>query len=209
MNWTNILSIEWVLPIGIRLDVGPILFGLIALSFLVWWSKWFPKIWGDIEVEAVINFPHIGNVKIKRNHEVARIAHQTWVELQTRKAALPFDEDHDIIAEVYDSWYAIFGEVRRLIKSVPAEYIQNNKDTEKLVNLMVAVLNDGLRPHLTCWQARFRMWYDAQESKGKSPQEIQRHFQDYQALVTDLKRVNVEMQKYADFLKLIAHGNRT
>ena len=38
--------------------------------------------------------------------EVARIAHQAWAELVTRKAGIQVDDD-DVIVEVYDSWYRL------------------------------------------------------------------------------------------------------
>ena len=42
-------------------------------------------------------------VKLKANIEDKKIAHKIWTELITRKAALPFERDKDVITEVYDS----------------------------------------------------------------------------------------------------------
>lgn len=61
-----------------------------------------------------------------------------------------------------------------------------------------------MRPHLTRWQAAFRRWYGQalvdEANKGKSPQEIQRGFPEYDELVADLKRANETLQGYRDTL---------
>ena len=57
--------------------------------------------------------------KVKRNTENLFIANRIYLELVTRKAALPFDEDNDVIVEVYDSWYTLFSTIREEIKNVP------------------------------------------------------------------------------------------
>jgi hypothetical protein len=100
---------------------------------------------------------------LKRTHEVVRVAHEAWAEIITRKAALPFDEDNDLVVDIYSSWYELFKELRALIRTIPAEQMQgDSKDAQsarELVQLLEEVLNRGLRPHLTRFQSRFRPWY--------------------------------------------------
>lgn len=153
---------------------------------------------------------NLGKVKVRPDHENVRIAYQAWVELTTRKAALPFDEEHDVIAEVYASWYTLFGTIRELIKSVPAHRLRHCEDTKKLVDTLSRVLNDGLRPHLTRWRPHFKRWYDQQCSSdacvNRRPQDIEKDFPQYQELVTDLKKVNEGLREYAAFLRRVADG---
>jgi hypothetical protein len=136
--------------------------------------------------------------------ETRRVAYQAWVECLTRKVGLPFEEDKDVIVEVYDSWYKLFSILRELAKSVPPERLRDGGDAEKLVVVLMAALNQGLRPHLTNWQARFRRWYgkacELAENSGRSPQQIQRTYPQYNELVTDLKAVNGEFVKFAERL---------
>jgi hypothetical protein len=47
--------------------------------------------------------------------ETRRIAHQAWVEIKSRKVGLPFEEGLDVIVEVYNSWYQLFGVLRDLV----------------------------------------------------------------------------------------------
>ena len=111
-------------------------------------------------------------VKIKFSREDREIAYKLWVEMSTRKIILPFDEENDVIVEVYDSWYSFFGIARGLLKDIPVEKLNSSK---QLISVTDRVLNKCLRPHLTKWQARFRKWYNLQldSNSDLTPQEIQ------------------------------------
>ncbi|MDX9704061.1 MAG: hypothetical protein RBU23_13600 [Candidatus Auribacterota bacterium] len=209
MKWSDVIQFRASLVEGIDIQIGGIgliiLVGLCVASVYLW--RKHLRGWSASEFE--VNLGRIGKVKIRRNNEVACIAHRAWTELQTRKASLPFDENYDVISEVYDSWYSLFKEFRELIKSIPADHIATDKDTEKLVNLMVAVLNDGLRPHLTKWQAKFRRWFNYQIEKRKEdcPQDIQKDFPQYNDLVKELIELNSKLQEYSNFLRKVAHNH--
>jgi hypothetical protein len=168
-------------------------------------TSWHP-------VEAEIPFFGIGKVKLQPGHDDIQIAHKAWVELATRKAGLPLDEENDTIVELYNSWYELFREMRNLAKQIPAEKIRKNKNTQELVRLLIDVLNKGLRPHLTRWQSRFRRWYDEaikrEENKDKTHQEIQKEYPDYAALIADLKIVNGGLVRYTAFIKQVAQGDK-
>src|SRR5664280_871386 len=98
------------------------------------------------------------SVKPLRDPDAFRIAFQLWVEMTTRKLGLPIDPAQDLITECYDSWYAFFKSARELIKAIPLHKDPRSPELRRLVQLSQAVLNDGLRPHLQRWQARFRRW---------------------------------------------------
>jgi len=150
----------------------------------------------------------VGSVELEPNNEDLQIAHRIWTELVTRKAAQPLDVEHDVIVEIYDSWYALFGRVRQLISDIPGHLLRKEESTQKLVSIATQTLNNGLRPHLTRWQARFRHWYGAcsEDLKSKCPQECQRHFPEYALLIEDIKRVNAELIQYAGELEKIVRG---
>lgn len=146
----------------------------------------------------------IGNsmVKLVYNKKDQEVAYKLWVELSTRKIGLPFDEENDVIVEVYDSWYEFFKIARETLKEIPPERIPYSND---LINLTQKVLNEGLRPHLTKWQARFRNWYkNASNSSELSPQEIQKQYSDINLLISDLKEANRHMIEYTRLMNEIA-----
>jgi len=212
MTWRDLITIKIVDAYSLAINVGPLCLALLVLGTVVWiiYHYYFRRrrspAWSV--VEAQVQLGGIGTVKIRPSYEDIQVAHKAWVELVTRKAAILFDKDHDVISEVYNSWYALFLEMRSLAKSIPAERVRASRDTRELVRLLVDALNKGLRPHLTQWQARFRHWYEDALKKGsaKSPQEIQRDFPQYQELVDDLLKVNKQLIEYADVIRQIAHG---
>ena len=146
---------------------------------------------------------------VERNYKNLEIAHRIYIELVTRKAAIPIDQDKDIIVEVYNSWYILFKTTRDEIKAITGELLEHPK-SESLISMATNVLNKGLRPHLTTYQGRFRRWYDTELRKetnlDSSPQEIQRKFSDYDELVASMKEVNDLLAEYANQLKCFIYG---
>jgi hypothetical protein len=211
MSWRDLLSIKVTDDFGFDVKLGwPLL--LLAAAVLGAWlfyslrrRKWFGK-WSVVEAEVELG--GIGKVTLRPSHDDIQVAHKAWVELVTRKAALPFDSDHDVVVEVYNSWYALFQEMRVLAKSIPAERMRESKDTRQLVRLLVEALNLGLRPHLTKWQARFRHWYAGASTKSpdKCPQDVQRDYPHFAEMSADLLKVNKQLVAYATFIKKIAQG---
>ncbi len=199
------LTEDW----SISFTVHPLLI-VIALALIsgvyLWRRRSVLRDWETVQIEVPFGG---GKVTIKPNHEVLKIAHQAWTELITRKVGLEFDEAHDVIVEVYDSWYAVFKEIRSLIKSVPVQKLRESSDAQKLSEVLIDTLNKGLRPHLTHWQARFRRWYAVELEKHSdlSPQDIQKQFAGYTDLVTDLKNVNQQMIEFAEELRKIVRSS--
>jgi len=194
---------------AVSIVLSPWMFGLLVVwLFVIWWFVW-PKNTAWEAKEVTIDVAKIGSIKLAPNQEVAGLAHRAWSEIVTRKACLPFDEEHDVITEVYDSWYALFGEIRSLIKAIPVEKLRASEDARKLCDFLKSALNDILRPHLTKYQARFRAWFESEreQNKDKSPQDIQRAYPNYAELVADLKSTISEFETMEVALKTIARGN--
>lgn len=211
MSWRDLVSIKITDDYTLAIEVGPLFLVLLVLGAACWAIYHYyrrRKLPSWSVVEAQVQLGGIGKVKLRPSYEDIQVAHKAWVELVTRKAAIPFDEDHDVITEVYNSWYALFQEMRDLTKSIPAEKVRESKDTRELVHLLVDALNKGLRPHLTQWQAKFRHWYDEaiKKSPDKSPQEVQRGYPHYRELVDDLIKVNKQLVEYADVIRQVAQG---
>ena len=157
----------------------------------------------DID-EVCLGIGKNNHAKLKYNHKDREIAYKLWVEISTRKIGLPFDEENDVIVEVYNSWYEFFKIARELMKEIP---YRNNQKFTQLTELTERVLNDGLRPHLTTWQARFRKWYKkASEKDDRDPQDVQKDFPEYKRLIKDIKETNQKMVAYKNYLLLIAKG---
>lgn len=184
---------------------------LIVVVLLLGWLLWKKRLSGyfQSDVELQINLGGIGSVSIKPNYEVKQIAHQAWVELKTRKAGLPIDKDNDIISDIYKSWYLLFSEIRTLTKNIPASKLKN-EDTCKLVELLIETLNNGLRPHLTRWRAKYERWYDKAVAKSDhdelTPQDIQNRYPQYKELVEDMVKINEQLVQYTGEIKKLLDG---
>lgn len=148
----------------------------------------------------------IGNssVKLSYSKKDQEIAYKIWVELSTRKIGLCYDEENDVIKEVYDSWYKFFETVRELLKEIPVNRLPYSGD---LIELTEKVLNIGLRPHLTRWQAKYRKWYEEElQDNRATPQEIQKKYPEYDVLIQDLLETNEKLIEYKKLMKKIAFG---
>jgi len=173
---------------------------LIGIYFLLI-KRWFNY---DL-VKLDIKLGNIGSAEFRPNKIDMQIAHKIWTELITRKAGIPIDKENDIIEQVYDSWYSLFQKIRGFISEIPADLIRNNKSTQEIVRIATQTLNNGLRPHLTIWQAKFRTWSNHQKDqlKQKTPQELQKEYPQYNDLIEDLMKVNGQLIQYAEELKKI------
>jgi len=172
-----------------------------------WFSRFSRNIKSYEIDEAAIGVGS-NRVTIKPNIEDMQIAYRLWVELSTRKIGLGIDLDNDVIKEIYDSWYEFFRVTRELIKSIPVSKIRRDKSTKELVRIAIEVLNEGVRPHLTKWQARFRRWYNSEINKDKncelSPQDCQKKFPEYSKLTKDLIEINKRLIEYRNILYKLA-----
>jgi hypothetical protein len=135
------------------------------------------------------------------------VAWKLHVQMVTRKAALPFDEEHDVVADVLSSLFDLFQITRDLLLELPPS---DRAKEESVANLIIRVLNDGIRPSLTKWHSDYRRWWDAAlanvEYASRSPSDIQKDYPKYADLLRDLQRMNVELSKFSDELALVAAG---
>jgi hypothetical protein len=183
-----------------------VFFIVILIIFLIKYLKLFRNMKCT---SGTINIPwNIGAFNFEVSEEEKIIAWKTYVQLKTRKAALPFDEDYDLVEEVYSSLYELFKINRDLLMQLPLDDVRRDNG---LAKLQMRVLNEGLRPHLTKWQARFRSWWKKELNNPQNayltPQEMQRKFPQYSELIADIKVLNSQLDAYSKELLNIAKSN--
>ena len=195
---------------GLAISIGwvwlGIVFGIIAfLIGLYVFKKFSKRLNPNLVVRKITTNFGMGEVELEVDYSLKQTAYAIYVELTTRKIALPFEEDKDVIEEVYNSWYKAFEIIRKSLREAKVESID-----ERFVDAIQKVLNEGLREHLTNWQAKFRKWYkeecEKEENKGLSPQAVQRKFEQYDELVTDIKKTNSLLQELANGLRETVFG---
>ena len=158
-----------------------------------------------------LNLPFLlGNITYEATSQDRVVAWKMYTQLKTRKAALIFDEDNDVIADIYASLYELFPISRDLLMNLPLGEIERSNG---IADLVFRVQNIGIRPHLTKWQADFHKWWGNaikdEHNKNKRPQDIQKDYPQYKDLIADLKSMNLELDKYAEDLLRIAKTRST
>jgi len=199
----ELLSLNLLPDWSVSLQISVWLVAVVIVSVVVYsiwrWRRGGPG-WNEFEVDEAEIGIGSAKVKLRPNMTDRQVAYSIWVELSTRKIGLPIDFEHDVIIEIYDSWYSFFSVTRELLKTVPINKVRRGS-TQKIIRLSIEVLNEGLRPHLTKWQARFRRWYEHQleTTRGEKvidPQEIQQNFPKWDQLKTEMELVNAHLIKY-------------
>jgi hypothetical protein len=191
-DWNIVFQISiWLVFIGI----------LLTVIYIIIVRKHFRY---DL-VKVDIKLGNVGKAEFRPNKHDLQIAHKIWTELITRKAAIIIDKEHDIVSEVYDSWYKLFQRVRDFISDVPADMIRKNESTKEIIRIATQTLNEGLRPHLTKYQARFKTWSESKKDKllDTTPQDLQKEYPEYSDLIDDMMAVNNQLIQYAQELKKI------
>jgi hypothetical protein len=130
------------------------------------------------------------------NLEIKNFASKIYIELITRKGAIPIDIEHDVIEEIYDSWFKLFCIIREEIKLLPSIYL-TQKDKPLPISLSIEILNEILRPHLTQHQAKYRHWLGKEKSYPKNrnltPQELQKKYASYSLIIESIKSINQKL----------------
>lgn len=204
----NIFTFNLATDTGVHVDIAwGVFFLLLAVVGVILFIR-RKQIFGENSYlefnEAEIGIG-TGKVKLKANNDDLQIGFKFWTELTTRKIGLPIDEEHDVIVEVYNSWYEFFKIARELIKAIPVSKIRNSETTKELVVITIHILNKELRPYLTRWQYKYRRWWENAladpANKDKTPQELQRSYPHYKELVDEIKGVNAKLVIYTDYLR--------
>lgn len=136
-----------------------------------------------------------------KEYDESIFANRIYIELITRKAAIPIDLEKDIIEEIYNSWYKLFCAIRDELKLVSSGYFKRHNKPTSVIGLSLEILNEVLRPHLTEHQAKYRDWLDKEKRNPKNksliPQELQKKFPDYKNLTTSLNEVNIKLINFS------------
>ena len=197
----------------LNINIWIIITFIFLSCFILLVKRVLGRVWGQhFEIDNTEVGIGSGKISFKPNFKDQQIGYSIWVELSTRKIGLPIDLSHDVISEIYDSWHDFFSVTRELIKDIPVNKVRASS-TQKIIRLSIDVLNEGLRPHLTKWQSRFRYWYKKELDKNgindPDPQAIQARYPQFQELTKDLLIVNQKLVKYREKMQELVFGSNT
>jgi hypothetical protein len=129
-----------------------------------------------------------------------QIAFRVLALLTTHQIVRGVDFEHDDLIKVYDSSHQLFLRIRELAGELPVPAPDETQESIRPFKLFESLLNDGIRPHLTIWQSRFRKWYEEnrnqKEFRSLEPQQMQRRYPRYAELKTHLEQTSTRLQEF-------------
>jgi len=171
-----------------------------------------------VEKNRISNLPIVQNeqsdnvnnkLQERSGEEICMFAKKIYIELTTRKAAIPIDEENDVIEEIYNSWYKLFCVIREEIKILPVSCFTKQDNQVIIIDLTKKILNEVLRPHLTAHQAKFRSWLEKTKQNPRyrnfAPQKLQKKYPDYKNLIISMKSTNGMIINIAEKLLQLIH----
>lgn len=152
---------------------------------------------------------------INTNKNIKKIAWELYCELTTRVGVVDFKEDEDIIIYCLDSWYKFFNFARQKIKElkIPKVDKKKSKKIDKknpkmkniyLVEVILSLLNEQLRPFLRKWHGIFRHYWNYDSDEKEYPIERQNKFKNYNEIIQDLLAMQKKLKETSEGLYEIA-----
>ncbi len=142
----------------------------------------------------------MGGAEWEADSTERRAAWSLYVELVTRIAIQPLEEDQGLLRETLNSLYQLFPTTREILKeagpSVGASQVS-------VGGIAIHVLNNGLRPLLAKWHPLLQAW-EAQRPPTLSPKEHEQNWSEEPHLRTALELLREDLEQYAKALEVIA-----
>jgi hypothetical protein len=152
-------------------------------------------------IQLSVNLPFgLGGMTFIADEAQQKAAWALYVELVTRVAVQPLDENHGLLREALASLYSLFAITRTILRECGSE-IANGP--ESLGPIAIEVLNKGLRPFLAEWHPRLESW-EARRKEGTSKFDHEREWADFKEMRKALAATQAEMRIYADMLAKIS-----
>ncbi len=147
----------------------------------------------------------IGSISFVADEVQQRAAWSLYVELETRVAVQPLDDDTGLLREALNSLYAIFEITRGILKEAGPEVADGEAS---LGPIAIRVLNDGLRPFLSDWHPRLKA-HEAMRPNDVSELDHERAWDDYAAMRAALVQLQTDLRVYTDMLAEISGAKAT
>lgn len=151
--------------------------------------------------ELSVSLPFgIGGIKLELDKAHRYAAWQLYVELVTRVAIQDLHPQYGLMREIMNSLYSFFEITRKILKDCGPEIVDG---PHSLGPVAIEILNKGLRPFLTEWHTRLKVYEETRPS-GMSQYEHERSWEYYKEMREALKQTQDGLRKYADVLAQIA-----
>jgi hypothetical protein len=141
----------------------------------------------------------LGHLDFEANEVEQRAAWALYVELETRIATKPFDEEHGLLRNVLSSLYTLFGLTREILREAGPEVVHGPKSFGVIA---IEVLSKGIAP-FTMWHQPL-LDYEQKRPPEVSALEHEKTWEHYPQMRAELDKLQEQMKIYADVLAEIA-----
>jgi hypothetical protein len=143
---------------------------------------------------------NLGQLEFENDEEQQKAAWALYVELSTRIAVQPLQEDEGYLREALTSLYNIFGITREILRNAGPEIARGS---QSLGAIAIDVLNKGLRPFLVKWHPLLKS-YEERKPASQSTFDYERAWDQSKEFRKELNQVREQMIIYVDALAKIA-----
>lgn len=147
-----------------------------------------------------IKIPWIGEAEWDADPKERNAAWSLYIELVTRIAVQPLPADEGSLREALTSLHSLFDSTRQILREAGPDV---GASITSVGGIAIAVLNRGIRPFLTRWHTALSDW-ESLRDPNLSTGEYERKWPDYERLRSELTRLTVDLESYAEGLAAIA-----
>jgi len=123
-----------------------------------------------------------------------RAAWSLYVELITRVAVHPLEDDYGLLREALTSLYSLFGITRQILREA-GPHVGTSVDS--IGGYAIVVLNKALRPFLSKWHPLLLSW-EAKHDSSISPKDHEKNWELEPELRKELLALTKELEEYAN-----------
>lgn len=185
--------------------------GLIVLSGAYFYQKldsvgmihtWYSRYYSTADIR--VSLP-LGEVNLSINRQDRVSAWKIYNQINTRIAAVEFNEEYDSFLHTNKSLHTLFGIIRDELANIPVDRIKDEDNT--LVNFYHSILNEGIRPYLSKWHIPVSHFVEKQNASSiESILEVEKKFPKRKEILEDIKAMNLRMKSYSSELMKIIKG---
>lgn len=140
-----------------------------------------------------VNLFGIGSAEWQDDPTQRRAAWSLYVELVTRVAVQPLQEDYGLLREALTSLYNLFAVTRQILKEAGPDVGASHNS---IGGYAIEVLNKKLRPVLSKWHPLLQSWEGKRDS-SVSPKDHEKAWELESQLREELRLLSKDLEEYA------------
>jgi hypothetical protein len=143
-----------------------------------------------------VNLFGIGSAEWQDDPTQRKAAWSLYVELITRVAIQPLNDDQGLLREALTSLYKLFDITRQILREAGPDV---GASKNSIGGYAIDVLNKGLRPFLSKWHPLLQSW-EAKREPSISPKEHEKNWELEPKLRQELHELTEQLNVYAEQL---------